>query len=208
VVPTDPVQIVTELCRGGAVFELLHNKQELEISWRQKLKMCSDTAAGLEYLHGLTPPVLHRDLKSLNLLIVEPFEGRESVDISLKVCDFGLSRLKDEGLMTHGVGTSNWIAPELIGVGAGAYTEKVDTYSYGMIMFEVICREVPYEDILNAGQVIQHVKTGGRPDEEAIPPDCSPSWVELMKECWAEDPSRRPPFTRIRERLAEFERAL
>jgi serine/threonine protein kinase len=208
VVPNDPPEIVTELCRGGNAFSLLHLEQDLEISWRQKLKICSDTAAGIGYLHGLSPAILHRDLKSLNLLLVDEFSGEADEDVTIKVCDFGLSRLKEEqSSMTKNVGTTNWLAPEVVGVGAGAYNEKVDVYSFSMTMFEVICREVPFEDE-DATGVILLVKRGERPDMEAVPPDCPEPLRRLMEDCWHVEPSKRPCFGRISQALEDIQQAL
>jgi len=211
VVPNDPPEFVTELCRGGNAFNLLHVQQDLEISWRQKLKICSDTAAGIGYLHGLSPAILHRDLKSLNLLLVDEFTGEEDGEITIKVCDFGLSRLKEgeeeRSLMTKNVGTTNWLAPEVVGVGAVSYNEKVDVYSFSMTMFEVICREVPFEDDDPTG-VIRRVKRGERPDLEAVPPDCPEPLQRLMEDCWHAEPSRRPCFDRISRRLEDIQQEL
>merc|ERR1712060_1047558 len=75
VVPYNPIRIVMELCDGGSVFELLHNEVQVPLAWDQKLKICTDVADAMIYLHGFEPPILHRDLKSLNLLLATAVRG-------------------------------------------------------------------------------------------------------------------------------------
>merc|ERR1711874_968958 len=89
----NPLRIVTEFCDGGTVFELVHNGYNVRLCWPQKVKMCSDVARGMCYLHGFDPQIIHRDLKSLNLLLVKPI-SRESDCPHVKVGDFGVSRMK------------------------------------------------------------------------------------------------------------------
>merc|ERR1719379_2672018 len=142
-----PFRIITEFCSGGCCFELLHNMEDIELSWRQKTKMCRDVAQAMQYLHSFNPQIVHRDLKSLNLLLQTPVICEEDVPV-VKVSDFGLSRMKDQtdewGKMTNAAGTCHWMAPEVF-MGT-SYDEKVDIYSYAMILFEIICREIPFEE--------------------------------------------------------------
>ena len=62
--------IVTEFCHGGTLFEVLHEKKKTipHITYKQRLKMALDVAKGMHFMHSLKPPLMHRDLKSLNLL--------------------------------------------------------------------------------------------------------------------------------------------
>uniref|UniRef100_A0A7S1FBJ5 Protein kinase domain-containing protein n=1 Tax=Noctiluca scintillans TaxID=2966 RepID=A0A7S1FBJ5_NOCSC len=190
--------IVTEFCAGDCCFELLHNSDNVELCWRQQLKMCSDVAKAMVYLHNFDPQIIHRDLKSLNLLLVKTVRTSEDKP-EVKVSDFGLSRMKDKAedewtSMTTAAGTCHWMAPE---VAAGSvYDEKVDVYSFAMILFEVICREIPYEDEepSNVGRLTLE---GVRPDLEAVPPDCPEMLRDLMIVCWHADPKQRPPFDKI-----------
>ena len=95
----------------------------------------------------------------------------------MKVSDFGLSRMRGGsdtdvwGKMTVAAGTSHWMAPEC--QASSAYDEKVDVYSYAMIFYEVICREIPFESA-DPQQVVVLVARGERPDMDAVPPDCPP----------------------------------
>jgi len=192
----EPLRIITEYCGGGCLFELLHNKDEIDLAWPQQLKMIQDTAEAMHYLHTFNPMIIHRDLKSLNLLLLTEIKNAQDEPL-VKVSDFGLSRMKDHapdsewGKMTIAAGTCHWMAPEV--VAGETYDEKVDVYSFGMIMFEVICREVPFEED-DPKIVVQLVGEGKRPDPEAIPPDCPPLLRKTMEECWAHDPKNRPAF--------------
>lgn len=199
-----PFRIITEFCSGGCCFELLHNCDHIELCWMQQVKMCEDVAQAMNYLHAFEPQIIHRDLKSLNLLLSKPVLRPEDKPI-VKVSDFGLSRMKeagaeaDWGKMTIAAGTCHWMAPEVF-VGA-EYNEKVDIYSYAMILFEIICREIPFEDEEPAA-VGRLTVQGERPDMEAIPPDCPPPLMDLMKSCWDAQPQKRPDFGYILNVLA------
>uniref|UniRef100_A0A7S2QG15 Protein kinase domain-containing protein n=1 Tax=Zooxanthella nutricula TaxID=1333877 RepID=A0A7S2QG15_9DINO len=191
---TRPLRIITEFCAGGCVFDLLHNSDEVELSWRHRHKVCVDVASAMEYLHAFTPQIIHRDLKSLNLLLAEPL--RQDCLPMVKVSDFGLSRMKDQsgdewGKMTMAAGTCHWMAPEV--ASGSSYNEKVDVWSFSMIMFEVICREIPFEDEETA-DVGRLTIMGKRPDLEAVPPDCPRLMYDTMLNCWAHDPEKRPSF--------------
>jgi mitogen-activated protein kinase kinase kinase 9 len=91
--------------------------------------MALETARGVHYLHSCNPPVLHRDLKSLNLLLDE--SGR------VKLADFGWTKGLDN-YMTGKIGTYQWMAPEVIA--SQKYSEKADVFSYGIILWEIASR--------------------------------------------------------------------
>mmetsp|Transcript_15389 Transcript_15389/g.34912 ORF Transcript_15389/g.34912 Transcript_15389/m.34912 type:complete len:296 (+) Transcript_15389:85-972(+) len=194
-----PFRIITEFCSGGCCFELLHNCDHIELGWDQQLKMSTDVSHAMDYLHKFNPQIIHRDLKSLNLLLQKPVQGRADVPL-VKVSDFGLSRMKDQasdadwGKMTIAAGTCHWMAPEVFT--GTQYDEKVDVYSYAMILFEIICREIPFEEEEPA-QVGTLAAAGARPDLEALPPDCPGTLKDLMIVCWAHDPKKRPAFDAI-----------
>lgn len=196
---TRPVQMVVEHCPGGSLYELLHNSFEVDLSWAQQLKMLEDVAETMTYLHGKS--FVHRDLTSLNLMLGEALT--KSTDVPMvKVSDLCSARIKDptEGWaqMTKDVGTLVWSAPEILA--QRKYDEKVDLYSFAMVMFEVICREPPFED-LDMVDIVRTVNSGGRPALEAVPPDCPPTLRDLMIACWDHAPERRPPFSKV---LAEI----
>jgi len=194
-----PFQIVTEYCSGGCCFELLHNADDVNLIWEQQCKMCFDVANAMLYLHEFTPQIIHRDLKSLNLLLARPVLSESHTPV-VKVSDFGLSRMKDQapdepwGKMTNAAGTCHWMAPEVFQ--GTSYNEKVDIYSYAMILFEIICREIPFEEEEPA-KIGRLVVDGHRPDMEAVPPDCPRQLRDLMVRCWDAEAARRPDFRSI-----------
>jgi len=197
-----PYRIVTEFCQGGTCFDLIHNGS-FKLKWAQRLKMVSDTACGMDYLHSCMPQIIHRDLKSLNLLLEKEVASPVHVPV-VKVSDFGLSRMRDPGAswgkMTSQVGTLHWMAPEVF---AGQdYDESVDVYSYAMVMFEALCQEVPFEDT-DPGLIGQLTVKGVRPDLGRVPKDCPPMLLHLMVACWAHEAKARPKFKLVIDRLAE-----
>jgi len=189
-----PYLLVTEFCFGGTAFNLLHDSG-LELAMWQKLKMTCDVACAMEYLHKFRPQIIHRDLKSLNLLMASTVENQCDVP-HVKVSDFGLAKMKDDadwGKMTVEAGTFHWMAPE---VATGRYDEKADIYSFAMVLFEIICQEIPFEE-LEPNEVLPHAMDGNRPDLEAIPPGCPKEISTLMEKSWNHTPQERPSFTDI-----------
>jgi len=95
-----PFLIVTEYCEGGSLCDCVH-RSSVPLSWRQRLKVLVDVAKGMEYLHSRNPRILHRDLKSCNVLLAKPITN-QSDQPTAKVADFGLSRVlmqQDEAWM-------------------------------------------------------------------------------------------------------------
>jgi len=191
-----PYLLITEICNGGNCFEMLHQDDDLELPIEQMLKMCCDSASAMEYLHQHEPQIIHRDLKSLNLLLTAPLLSPSDVPL-VKVSDFGLARMKDQDLeweqLTIQAGTFHWMAPE---VATGHYDESVDVYSFGMVLFEFVCLEIPFED-LEPNDVLKATMNGERPDMEAVPPTMPKVLVDLMERCWAHNPEKRPSFNYI-----------
>jgi len=193
--------IISEFCSGGTVFALLHQRRDLSLPWPQRLPIALDVAKGMNFLHRRQ--VVHRDLKSLNLLLACPIRGSDDVP-GVKVSDFGLSRAfrpdAAQAVMTNGAGTYHWMAPEVLS-GQG-YDEKVDVYSYGICLFELITRRIPYEGSgLEPVSIAVAVSRGKRPDVAFIPEDTPADLRFTMKCCWAHRSSGRPGFDTILETL-------
>lgn len=190
-----PIRVVMEFCSGGNLFELLHS-QDIDLSWVQNKKIMTDIGVAVEYLHGFNPRIVHRDLKSLNMLLEEPIVDFKQTP-RVKVSDFGLARVIEEvgcHTFTKEVGTHHWMAPEVFM--SNNYDCKVDIYSFAIIMYEVICRDIPYAD-LDKKRVGLFVASGGRPDLRMVLPGCPSEFVKLMCSCWAQDPEKRPDFPNI-----------
>ncbi|GLE03958.1 hypothetical protein PINS_up012869 [Pythium insidiosum] len=121
-----------------------------DFSWsNDKLKIARSVASGLQYLHSLSPVLIHRDIKSKNVLL-SMNEGSGALEAA-KIADFGISRRKnnveeDESnlTMTGAVGTISWSAPELL-LGE-QYSEKIDIYSFGVLLTEIDTCMLPYHD--------------------------------------------------------------
>jgi GAF domain-containing protein len=189
---TDPTKlsIITEFCSRGSLADLLLDPK-IKMDFKLKLKCCLESAKGMHYLHTSNPVILHRDLKSDNLLV--------DANWVIKVGDFGLTRFMSKKQMTQ-VGTPMWMAPEII-MGK-TYTEKADVYAFGIILWEILTRLEPYETKEPMQIVLEVVNDGLRP---TIPDSFTPSpLVPLMKECWNQDPSERPMFKAVVDRLEKL----
>lgn len=210
IVRSGPLRLCSEFCGGGSVFDLLHNRWEIPLTFRQRVKMLHDTSSAMQYLHAFAKPIMHRDLKSLNLLLLEAVEDDQIIP-DVKLADFGFARTcerqtvssigRKQDSMTRGAGTLHWMAPE---VSAGTkYHEKVDVFSFGIICYEVICRHMAFED-LDADAAGAQISIGQRPTDEHVPAECPPALLELRNQCWAEDPKSRPTFQTAFEQLQKI----
>ncbi|XP_048571123.1 RGS domain-containing serine/threonine-protein kinase A-like isoform X1 [Triticum urartu] len=186
--------IVTEFLPRGSLFRLLR-KTTGKLDPRRRVHMAIDIARGMNYLHSSSPTVVHRDLKSSNLLVDKNW--------TVKVADFGLSRLKIETFLTTktGKGTPQWMAPEVLRNEPS--NEKSDVYSYGVVLWELVTQKIPW-DTLNTMQVIGAV--GFMDHRLEIPGDIDPQWASMIESCWDSDPQRRPSFQELLERLRELQK--
>ena len=201
---TLPYCLILEYCSGGTLFDFLHKRHTVEISWRQRMKILLDIAKAVNYLHHLSPVVIHRDLKSLNVLLAEQVADEYDTPIA-KVADFGLSTWAP--FTNHGgdpdescqslVGTYHWMAPEIIQ--SKPYNERIDSYAFGIILFEVTARSVPYSDSphLPPLELAKAVTEGLRPDTSQVDEGCPPAVSKLMQRCWSPMPYDRPSFDSI-----------
>ncbi|MED6207483.1 hypothetical protein PIB30_036256 [Stylosanthes scabra] len=190
---------VTEFMVNGSLRHVLLKKERL-LDRRRKLIIAMDAAFGMEYLHSKN--IVHFDLKCDNLLV----NLRDPQRPICKVGDFGLSRIKRNTLVSGGVrGTLPWMAPELLNGSSSRVSEKVDVFSFGISLWELLTGEEPYAD-MHCGAIIGGiVKNTLRPP---IPERCDPEWRKLMEECWSADPNSRPSFTEITSRLRSMSGAL
>lgn len=182
--------LVMEYMANGSLYEYL--RDEANFFPFQMITTCAyDIAAGMSYIHQCG--ILQRDLKSKNCLL--------SDNLVVKVADFGLSRYKSKlyGEYTF-VGTPFWAAPEVIR--HEDYDEKADVYSYAIVLWELVERKDPYENV-NPFQVPLLVAEDGlRPAEFT---NAAPLGLEqLMKQCWDADPEQRPTFAELAETLQKW----
>jgi tRNA A-37 threonylcarbamoyl transferase component Bud32 len=190
---------VTEFMAGGDLRSLLNDyhatgaPKGLDAS---KVEIAYQVAHALTYLHSLEPVVLHRDLKSRNILLTESLDA--------KITDFGASRVRSSETMTAGVGSWMWMAPEVM-VG-GHYDEKADVFSLGVVLSELDTHEMPYA----------HGKAGGFSDAAVMQKmsmgqlrvrfsRCmDPDTVRFAESCVSLDPRDRPSAA---EALYYFQKA-
>ncbi|CAK4893592.1 unnamed protein product, partial [Aphanomyces euteiches] len=186
--PTD-ILMVTEYMENG---DLRHVLEKKTLSWHLKLQCAKNIAEALVYLHCMEPRVIHRDLKSRNVLLDGEFRA--------KLTDFGISREMDDTTMTAGIGTYRWMAPEVLQ--DGHYTEAADIFSFGVILAELDTEILPYSDLRNERgnpitdtAIMAKVLAG-----ELIPsftPSCPEWYVQIATECLALDPAKRPAATML-----------
>ena len=190
--------IVTEYCSGGTLYNFLQNKQN-KISWKFRLRILYEIAITMNFLHLNKPQILHRDLKTSNILLTEEINGTNN-ECSIKINDFGLSKIIKSIDMSKSnsdcLGTVQWMAPEVIK--QNKYSTKCDVYSFGIIMWEIATRKKLYEN-MNQSQIIYKVCfEKGRPEMQEWDKYNAPKdYRELMEKCWEDDENKRPDFKEI-----------
>eukprot|EP00899_Mesostigma_viride_P015168 jgi/Mesvir1/23652/Mv18316-RA.1 len=194
--------IVTEFISGGTLFHRLKKWREMHncpLELPLVLKIAKDICLGMLFLHFRKPKVLHRDLKSTNLLCDRYW--------NTKLADFGISRILNESTqqqpaMTQAVGSPGWMAPELFG--DGLYDGKVDVYSYGIVLWELMSLERPYArmGMEPLALIYQVINENLRPK---IPEGAHPPLAALVEQCWQADPKKRPGFDDVLARLDAME---
>ncbi|XP_074687838.1 serine/threonine-protein kinase TNNI3K isoform X4 [Strix aluco] len=191
----DPSQfaIVTQYISGGSLFSLLH-EQKRTLDLQSKLIIAVDVAKGMEYLHNLTQPIIHRDLNSHNILLYE--------DGHAVVADFGESRFLqslDEDNMTKQPGNLRWMAPEVF-TQCTRYTIKADVFSYALCLWELLTGEIPFAHLKPAAaaadMAYHHIRP---PIGYSIPKPIS----TLLMRGWNACPEGRPEFSEVVTKLEE-----
>jgi len=198
---TDNICIVTEFMSKGSLFDILHSQdtnrqadlKELK-SWKLRKRIAMDIAQGVLYLHSHDPIVIHRDLKSHNVLLDSEWNA--------KLADFGISRIKEMTATMTQIGTPQWMAPEILR--SDKYSEHVDAFSFGVIMWELATFKSPWESI-NPLRVVNLVAYEGVRLPIPATINIPPAWKNLMEKLWAETPSDRPTFLDILGHLSEIQ---
>jgi serine/threonine protein kinase len=161
-----------------------------------------DMAAGMYFLHSRKNPIVHRDLKSPNILLKTSTQFNRTV---AKIADFGLSHaltFTEAVLQRKDEACDNrlWHAPEVIV--HRTFDMRTDVYAYGVIMWELLARRRPFEEIPWMTDVEDSIKAGGRPP---VDPAWPAPYVELMTRCWAQNPFDRPSFKAILPSIVSFQ---
>lgn len=187
---TEPYRIITRFCPGKSLFDRLHRaaRQMRPLSPTRLTIIAYEVAVGMEHLHAMN--IVHRDLKTLNILLDEEDDGC--------VADFGLSgMMKDNQELAGGVGTPHYTAPEVLS--HARYGPKVDTFSYGLVLWEMLNRKVPYGEMSHMA-IYEHVVTRGW--RLPIAPETPECLKRMITRCWSKNPNDRPDFSEI---VKEFE---
>ncbi|XP_077106092.1 ankyrin repeat and protein kinase domain-containing protein 1 isoform X1 [Ranitomeya variabilis] len=191
---TNPLGIVMEYMENGSLEKLLPTHT---LSWQLKFRFIHEIALGMNFLHIMSPPLLHLDLKPGNILLDE--------HLHVKISDFGLSKWKENSTRKEYIersaikGTLSYIPPEVFLESSRVPGTKYDVYSYSIVMWELLTQKKPF-----IGQsmmiVIVKVAAGQRPPVEDIsedaPVECQ-QMIDLMKRCWNQDANKRPSFSDI-----------
>ncbi|XP_064489266.1 mitogen-activated protein kinase kinase kinase 7-like [Ornithodoros turicata] len=185
-----PVCLVMEYAEGGSLYNVLHTMKDIQYTAAHAISWVLQCAKGVAYLHNMKPKALvHRDLKPPNLLLVNG-------GTILKICDFGTA-CDVQTVMTNNKGSAAWMAPEVFE--SVNYTEKCDVFSWGIILWEVLTRQKPFEDCgPPAFSIMWAVHTGKRPP---LIKGCPMSLETLMTRCWLKDPTKRPSMSEVEHKM-------
>lgn len=184
--------LIMEYLPNKSLYEQL-STSDVQISWPMRTNYCYDIAAGLAYLHSVN--VVHRDLKSLNILLDK--ENRA------KISDFGLSVIKIATLSSitrpTKIGSIRWNAPELFQSVESMETFKSDIWSFGMVMYEIVSRKIPFAQVADDMRVVYFITSGAK---LPIPNDCPSALSEIIQKCWTFNSSERPDANEILAQLS------
>ncbi|KAG0356066.1 hypothetical protein BG005_005006 [Podila minutissima] len=190
------IYLIMDLAEKGSLASAINAKsgggQDLMLDWPTKKRLAHEMARGLEYIHH--EGVLHRDLKSANVLLTRHME--------VKLADFGLAQVRQS--MSTGASMSNssagvkgtlrWMAPELF-LDKPKYSTKSDMYALGMVMWEMAANcTMPFRDQPHEHVVLTFVKDGRR---EVLPDDTPAPYRKLVEQCWHQDPAHRPDASKM-----------
>lgn len=191
--------IITELLPGMSLRKYLLNLRPNQLDQRVAIGYALDIARAMECLHA--NGIIHRDLKPDNLLLTENQK-------SVKLADFGLAREESvTEMMTAETGTYRWMAPELystVTLRQGEkkhYNNKVDVYSFGIVLWELLTNRMPFEGMSNLQAAYAAAFKQMRP---SLPDHIPADLAFIIQSCWVEDPNVRPSFSQIIRMLNEF----
>jgi serine/threonine protein kinase len=197
-----PAALVTEFCARGSLTSVLQGANQsperaAELTWKRRISLAADCVRGMLYLHTRTPPIIHRDLKSANLLVTSAW--------TCKVSDFNLSKIMEESTRSTSLQAMNprWLAPQLLQ--GGIADLRSDVFAFGVVLWELLTFQLPW-GASNPWGIVSAVTAGQRlsiPAANTLPGPEGGSWpklgdyVALMERCWAQEPADRPNFEQV-----------
>ncbi|NXX06409.1 RIPK4 kinase, partial [Larus smithsonianus] len=190
----EPVGLVMEYMETGSLEKLLASEP---LPWELRFRIIHETAVGMNFLHCMSPPLLHLDLKPANILLDAHYHVKIS-DFGLAKCN-GLSHSHDismDGLC----GTIAYLPPERIKEKNRCFDTKHDVYSFSIVVWGVLTQKKPFAEENNILHIMVKVVKGHRPELPAVsksrPQSCN-NLIKLMQKCWQDDPGERPTFQEI-----------
>lgn len=185
--------LVTEYMPGGSLHHLLHVRRLL-LPLGHGLNMCMQLAEGVAYLHSQNPVVVHRDLKSQNVVL--------DMNLNLKLCDFGLTESMERTHITkrNNGGSPRYMAPELFDCRT-KITEKVDIWAMGCIFIEIFGGTLPYDGINTLAELTREMLVHKR--GPALPPTIPEPLKRIIRGCHNFDHRLRPTSQQVFDQLRE-----
>ncbi|KAM6965238.1 LIM domain kinase 2 [Aplochiton taeniatus] len=202
------LNLITEFIEGGTLKDFIRDMDPFP--WEQRVSFAKSIASGMAYLHSMS--IIHRDLNSHNCLV--------KLDNTVVVADFGLSRLIVEDKVKPPpekptnkkrvfrridrkkrytvVGNPYWMAPEMLN--GKRYDEKVDIFSFGILLCEIIGQV--YADPECLPRTLDFGLNVGKFIEKFLPEDCPPAFFPLAVACCGLIPDNRPPFQKLEDCFA------
>ncbi|CAI0386368.1 unnamed protein product [Linum tenue] len=165
---------------AGTLKSYLEKHRRKKLRLRKVVKLSLQLGRGLAYLHSRK--LIHRDIKPENVVL-------DADNKELKIIDFGVARAepKNTGEMGGQIGTIGYMAPEVFA--SKPYDSKCDVYSFGICLWEIYCCEAPFAHLGFSHQTSPVVYKSVRPE---IPGNCPEALAAIMKQCWEEEPAKRP----------------
>ncbi|XP_033150517.1 mitogen-activated protein kinase kinase kinase 7-like [Drosophila busckii] len=183
--------LIMEYAENGSLEAYIHTSG-LALEYENLLNLMRQCIKGLAYLHGREPKIMHRDVKTANMVLTSNYR-------KLKICDFGLVKSVATKNTEH-IGSIPYRAPEIYNT--NKYDEKCDVYSFGIVLWEVMSQRKPFENCEIANIMFQVLLEKKRPDIDAIYVNhdmCNLKTLTTMCDiktiitgCWQHDPTARP----------------
>ncbi len=183
--------LVMELMKGGSLYGLLREKPKLPLVVIYSIAL--GVSHGLQILHE--NKILHRDLKSVNVLLKYVYKEGDLNSSLAKIGDFGFAKVKSEEVSARETkgpkGTPGWMAPELFNDQPPEADYSIDIYAFGMILWELVPKpeyRIPFQGVKPEDFKKEKIERGL--EQKTIPQDCEPAFAKLIRRCW--QPSERP----------------
>ena len=176
--------LILELCHSTLYCYLYEDKDNKPLSEDEAFTLAKQVATGLKYLRE--EKILHRDVKSPNILIAG--------DFTAKLADFGLAKDIEQTITTATTsGSLKWMAPEVLT--HCKLSPEYDIYSFGIVLGELVSRQVPFSHYTNRNAIIFAVCS--KDERPPIPEECSLEITRLIARCVDKDRTKRPQIDEI-----------